>query len=73
MTREPGAVQFPDAHEDSLVLQADRPAAGVAHHEEWLLADARACGLGLDRIAYGAWTARVRLSKQDILLLRRDR
>ena len=58
---------------DSLVLSADRPAAGVAHHQDWLLADARACGLGVDRMAYGAWTAQARLSKQDILLLRRDR
>ena len=73
MTREPGAVLFPESFEDSLVLHGDRPAAGVAHHEEWLLAEARACGLGLDRVAYGAWTARVRLSKQDVLLLRRDR
>jgi SAM-dependent methyltransferase len=73
MTREPGAVQFPESFEDSLVLDGDRPAAGVAHREDWLLADARACGLGVDRIAYGAWTARARLSKQDVLLLRRDR
>jgi SAM-dependent methyltransferase len=73
MTREPGAVQFPESRGDSLVLHGDRPAAGVAHREDWLLADARDCGLGLDRIAYGAWTARARLSRQDVLLLRRDR
>jgi SAM-dependent methyltransferase len=73
MTREARSVKFPEAFRDSLVLDGERPAAGVAHPEEWLLADARGCGLGLDRVAYGAWTAQTRLSKQDILLFRRDR
>jgi len=73
MSREPGAVKFPEAFRDSLVKSSESPAAGVAHHEDWLLASARARGLGVDRIAYGAWTTHTRLSMQDIVLFRRDR
>ncbi len=73
MAREPRAVKFPHAHRDALVQDPDRPATAVALHQEWLVADARRVGLGVDRIAHGAWTTQARLSWQDIMLLRRDR
>jgi SAM-dependent methyltransferase len=73
MSREPGAMKFPEPFRASLVKSRERPAAGVAHEEEWLLASANDCGLGLDRMAYGSWTTDTRLSWQDVLLFRRDR
>ncbi|MEA2373533.1 MAG: hypothetical protein QOH12_3927, partial [Solirubrobacteraceae bacterium] len=66
------SVKFGHVHRDSGVLDPERAADGVAHTEEWLRADARAQGLSVDRIAYGAWTGHERLSKQDVVLLRRD-
>ena len=73
MARDPHAVRFPHEHRGSLIQDPERPAAAVAHHEEWLVAEARRVGMGIDRIAYGNWTGRERLAKQDVLLLRRDR
>jgi SAM-dependent methyltransferase len=64
--------RFLHVHRDALIANPKRPAGGVALHEAWLVADARRVGLGVDRIAYGAWTGQGRLTGQDVLLLRRD-
>lgn len=71
MTRNPGAVKFQAAQDEALVLDAERPAAGVAVPEDWFLADARAAGLAVERVAYGAWTGHVGLTKQDVIVFRR--
>ena len=73
MARDPDAMQFRHEHDEALVRDADSPAAAVAMPQDWLLADARTAGLGVDRVAYGSWTAQTRLALQDVMLLRRDR
>ena len=72
MAREARAFKFAYAHGDSLVRDPENPATAVAHIEERLRSDARAAGLAVDRVAYGSWTAAIRLSWQDVVLLRRD-
>jgi SAM-dependent methyltransferase len=73
MVGAPDAVKFTQhACGDALVQAADRPVAAVAMPEDWLRSDARAAGLSVDRVAYGAWSGARRLTKQDVMILRRD-
>jgi len=74
MVREPRSVKFlSHEHDDALIQFPDRPSAAVAMPLDWFMSDARAAGLRVERIAHGAWTAQSGMSKQDVLLLRRER
>ncbi|MFN8202113.1 MAG: hypothetical protein U0S48_06085 [Solirubrobacteraceae bacterium] len=72
MAAEASTMTFPHEYGEALVRDLDHRLPRVALPQTAVLADARAAGLTVDRLAYGSWTGRPRLTLQDVVVLRRD-
>jgi SAM-dependent methyltransferase len=72
MMRNRGSVKFLSEHTGSLVNDAERPAAAVAHFTQTLLALATLAGFIPERLLAGLWSGSgAGVTKQDILVLRK--